>query len=250
MNILVKTVLSTTASFALLSIGNAQYVNGDLIFGFTKGSTDVMFDIGTPASIGVGGSGSVDLSGKVSASLLNGSYASGLSSLSFGIVGENSTGPAGSQKSIYLTVPQGSPAPFTVPNVSSWNVISLNVDSAGAAIDGSGTPANSAVVDNTAGIGVSFLENITSPTGNTFAKNYQDPTVSTPATFNSGSVLEDLYSATADNATPHLLGTLTFNSDGSSSFTPAAVPEPAAYGLLLMGGLVVLGWRRVWSSRR
>jgi len=47
-----------------------------------------------------------------------------------------------------------------------------------------------------------------------------------------------------------LLGTLTFNSDGSSSFTPAAVPEPAAYGLLLMGGLVVLGWRRVWSSRR
>jgi hypothetical protein len=241
MNRLVKTLILAIAA-ASASTVKAQYAPGDLVIGFTKSTTDVMFDLGTPASIGVGGSGPVDLSSKISASLLNGSYADGLGSLSFGVVGESSSGPSGSQKFIYLTVAQGAPPPLTVPNVSSWNVISLNVDSAGAAIDGTATPANSAVVDNSTGTGLSFKENITSPTGNTFAKNYVDPTVSTPATFTSGSVFEDLYSASANNGTPKLLGTLSFGGDGSASFTP--VPEPTTYTLVISGALAGLALKR------
>jgi hypothetical protein len=247
MNKLLSTVLLTAVGATMALPAKAQYASGDLIIGFTKGATDVMFDLGTPASIGVGTPGTVDLGAKISASLLMSSYANDLSGVAVGVVGEASGGPLGSQKIIYSTVAFHAPPPNTVPNPSAWNVISLNVDSAGAAIDGHGNPANSAVVDNTAGTGTSFAENITGASGNTFARNYGDPTSLTPTPFTSSFIFEDLYGAAANGGAPQFLGTFIFGSSGSLSFS--AVPEPPGYALMVTGGLLALGLRRRISAK-
>jgi hypothetical protein len=247
MNKISRIVLLTAVGASMALPASAQYAPGHLIIGFTKGTTDVMFDLGTPSSIGVGTPGTVDLGAKISASLLMSSYNNDLSGVTIGVVGESSIGPSGSQKVILSTVPFQAVPPNTVPNVSAWNVISLNVDSAGVAIDGHGTPPNSAVVDNSAGTGTSFAENITGTIGNTFSRNYGDPTSTTPSPFTSSFLLEDLYSASANGGAPLFLGTFILGSSGTASFS--AVPEPTAFALMVTGGLLALGLRWRISSK-
>src|SRR5579883_3496775 len=142
MKTLLTGVMLASLGLAALSV-QAQYSTTDLVLGFTGGTSgsDVLFDIGTPSSIGVGGSSTVDLSLTLSPSLLSANGYGSLSGASLGVVGFK----GGSSAGIYSTVAVGS-TPNTVPNKTAYNGINLNIQSTGGLIDGTGSPANSAVV--------------------------------------------------------------------------------------------------------
>jgi hypothetical protein len=242
MNRLAKTALVVAAGAAIMTSAQAQYNSGDLVIGFHNGSaaSDVVFDLGTASSIGVGGSTTVNLNSFISSSLLTTTLGS-LSQMELGVIGGNSdiTGTF-----VYSTVPNHP----VIANPSAANPILTTIDTAGNTIDGSGSPANSAVVlkSNPA----SWSSAVLPATGNTFNKTYGNPdAVTTPAGF-SGTVTEHLFFANADNATVSDVGFFTFGSDGSLSFTPTAVPEPATYGLIAGAGLLVVCLRRQLTTRK
>lgn len=230
MKMLLKGVLLTSLGLAALTSAQAQFANTDLILGFTGGTTgnDVLFDIGTPSQIGVGGSITVNLSSSIDFSLWNaGGYTS------FGVIGFSSTL---GNRGIYSTVPQGT-TPNSIPNHSAYNGINLNIQTTGQLIDGTGTPANSAVVSTSSSI--SWTVNIDSPGANTFYKNYGNPDA--PLSGNSG--VADLYFAKEDNSAPELLGQFTINGN-ELTFTPAVVPEPSTMALFGAAGVLGLAFRR------
>lgn len=233
MKMLLKGALLTSLGLAALTSAQAQYASTDLVLGFTGGTSgnDVLFDIGTPSQIGVGGSTTVDLSSSINFSLWNaGGYTS------FGVVGFSSTL---GNRGIYSTAPQGS-TPNSVPNHSAYNGISLDIQSTGQMIDGTGTPANSAIVSTTNPD--SWSQNMANPGANTFYNNYGNP----DALLSGNSGVADLYFAKEDNSAPQLLGTFTM-SGNDLNFTPAVVPEPSTLALFGAAGVLGLAFRRYFG---
>jgi hypothetical protein len=223
-------IIFAMAAAASAVTAQAQYANGDLLIGFTSSSStqDTVFDLGAASSI-LASSTSLDLSSSISLPELTSSFGN-LNNLSFGIIG------AGSGK-VYSTVT----SPGTLSGVSAYNTVFVTVLNAGSAVDGSGSPANSAVVDRTVGYGNSWTEAVTG-SGNTFVKAYGDPMSTTPSSFTSGTVLENLYLTKNDGSAPVLEGTFALGSSGSLSFTP--VPEPGMLSFLAGLGILSVGFRR------
>ena len=215
----------------------AQYVpDADhQLLGFTTSTStgDLVVDLGTPTSIGVGGSTTVDLIAKGNVGITAAAFKAKLVSLyasvnalSWGVVGGHQTDPT--DAAIYSTVTNGAapPARFTDFGVDSY------INTVGFTINGSFTPTNTAVVDPTLQDGNSWSESI-SPGVNLycFAQSYHDPDTRTPNNFGTGVnyAREDLYLATKQVPSAVRQGYFTLGSDGSLTFTPASgVAAPSA----------------------
>ena len=218
----------------------AQYSSGDLIVGFTSGSgNDLVYDIGRYSNLTDGQTWNLNSALTISP----GSYTT-LGNLNFGVLGALSLGLSASSKTVYSTVPDGQGiVPVNIPNSTLFNGIRTSVDTIGqfitsgpAGIDGASDPASWNGETIVGGSGT-YFNNYGSATSS-------DPNSTTPATFNTGSVVEDLYAVKADNTPGTLLGTFTFDSSGSLTFNASPVPEPTALSLLGVFGALALAVRR------
>ena len=116
MNKTIKSFVLAAAVALSSPLARAAYNNNDLILGFEQatfdnatqtytGPNDYIIDLGSAASVGVGGSSMVNLSSSFDLftfSMLYGSFANGLN---MGVVGGT---PSGSQQTLFLTVSRGS----------------------------------------------------------------------------------------------------------------------------------------------
>jgi hypothetical protein len=217
----------------MANAAQAQYSSGDLVIGFTSGSgTDLVYDLGRATSFTDGQRW--DLSSALTNS--PGSYTS-LGNLNWGALGTLSLGASSSQKFVYSTVPDGQGiTPVNVPNTTTFNGIRTSVDTIGQFIT-----SGNAGIDSANDAASWNGETIVGGTG-TFYNNYgsatpNDPNSTTPASFTSGAVVEDLWSTPANNTAGTLLGTLGFDASGTVTFTATTVPEPTT--LTLFGGLLL-----------
>jgi hypothetical protein len=237
----IKTTILAMAGMALMiDAAHAQYSAGDLIVGFTSGSgNDVVYDLGKFSTFTDGESWNLLASLKSTP----GSYAN-LNGLNWGVVGAQSTGLSSTLKTVYSTVPHGqSTVPVSIPNTTTYNGIATSVNTIGQFIT-----AGPAGIDVSSDAASWNGETIVGGSG-TYFNNYgsatlNNPNSTTPANFTSGSVIEDLYGTKANNSTSALLGTLTFDSTGTLTFSAVAVPEPSTYGVLAGLGLLALCVRR------
>jgi hypothetical protein len=234
MKMLIRSAL-LALSMAGITAAQAQYSSPDLVLGFTGGTagSDVLFDLGSASTIGSGGTQTVDLSGSFSASLLGNNGYSSLSGKSFGVIGYTS----GVNSGIYSTTAGSTPS--VVPNHSAWNGISLSIDNTGSLIDGSGSPANSAVV--AASNPNSWSANVANPGFNTYYNNYGNPDV----TIGSGVTDAELYFAKANGSAPQLLGTIAIDPNADTlTFTPTETPEPGTMALMGVASVMGFAFRR------
>jgi hypothetical protein len=238
---LIRISMQIPAALALMTTAvNAQYASGDLVAGFTSGSgNDLVYDLGRYSNITDGQTWSIG------SALTNspGSYTS-LGNLNWGVVGTISLGLSGSLKTVYSTVPGAQATiPVNVPNTTTFNGIRTSVDTIGqfitsgsAGIDAASDPASWNGETIVGGSGT-FFNNYGSATPN-------DPNSATPATFTSGTVVEDLYGVKADNTSGTLLGTFTLDPTGKLTFNATVVPEPTTLSLLSGLGLLMIAVRR------
>ena len=247
MNRTTKMALAAVATTALVASARAQYNNGDLLLGFTTPSStgDLVFDLGSAASIGVGSgltlnlndNGNLGLSASALSSQLTTLYG-GLSGLSFGVVGGSYVNPT--TGFTFGTVAHGDPAP-TISNVGA---LRSSVNTVGQTIgDGSGPTANSAIANPNDGYGWSWTETINRDATGTWSRNGTNPNSQTPAGF-TGSFMEDLYMYDLHTGTESFVGTISLASDGNVVFAAASVPEPSTISLLAGFGLLLFAFRR------
>ncbi|HLH56756.1 MAG TPA: PEP-CTERM sorting domain-containing protein [Verrucomicrobiae bacterium] len=237
-----KTTMLAVAGMALMiDAAHAQYAAGDLVAGFTSGSgNDVIYDLGQFSNFSNGETWNL-LSALTSSP---GGYAN-LNGLNWGVVGAQSTGLNSALKTVYSTVAHGqSTAPVNIPNTSTFNGIATSVNTIGQWVT-AGSPAGIIASSDPASWNG---ETIVGGSG-TFFNNYgsatpSDPNSATPASFTSGSVVEDLYGVKANNTAATLLGTFTLSSTGVLTFNAVAVPEPSTYGVLAGLGLLAVCLRR------
>jgi len=207
-----KMALLSGACLAMAASAQAQnYVNGDLLVGFTGGGTDFIYDLGQFSSLSVGQTWNIG---------------SGLGA-KFGVVGAQSTG-----KHIYATSfdsTENSFDPTALYNTASANIRTISGQPTALTIGTSRTPGP--------GDTTSWTYQTAQPPGtpgNTFENNFFDPNVNvgSPAYFfdnpNTGGVTSQNAWFTYDSAN----GVLSY------------VPEPTAGCLLGGGSLLILGLRR------
>ena len=210
----------------------AQYSSGDLVVGFTSGAgNDLVYDLGKVSNFTDGETW--NLNSALTSS--PGSFST-LGNLNWGGVGAISLGLSSSLKTVYSTVPTGQGTPVSISNTTTFNGIRTSIDTIGqfitsgpAGIDPASDPASWNGETIVGGSGT-FFNNYGSATPN-------DPNSTTPASFTSGAVVEDLYAVKSDNTAGQLLGTFTFDSTGTLTFSASAVPEPSTLGLLGMAAL-------------
>jgi hypothetical protein len=253
-----KLALAVAAATALAGSAQAQnspFAPGDVILGFTTSTStgDLVIDLGSLSQVGIGvpGGATTDLitggqAGFTGTGLANALTLNGLSqNVTWGVVTGLKVNALNSH--YYATVPHGAAAP-PFSGVNPGGAIAA-IGTAGAAVDGTATPANSGVVDPTAALGGSFTEAITSGSVNSFKTSAKfNPTTSTGTTGAYSSV-EDLWLINQINGvfSEAFAGTFTLGFNGTTANTltfTAAVPEPGTYGLFAGAGLLALSLRR------
>jgi hypothetical protein len=222
--------MNTTTKIALLAAAIAAVAwptqaayNGDLILGFTGGSssTDFELDLGSAASLTSGQTW--NLGSSLSGFTLNGT--------SWGVVGAANPGT----RTSWVTANTGL-TPNTIAGITGWTKINTAVSSIYSLFPTAG-PGNSATPGNADDN--SWNHQTLNPTLTTQYQNvYQDPNI-----FPAGTGSMDFYAVTANGATPVELGSFTLDGTGTLSFT--AVPEPTTYSLVAGLGLLALSLRRV-----
>jgi hypothetical protein len=220
----------------MVTSAQAQYAPGDLIVGFTSGSgNDLVYDIGTFSSLVNGETFSLNSAITTTAGHAN------LNNLNWGVVGaQNVLGV----RTAYSTVPHGqTTAPANINGSTAFNTVATAVNTIGQFIT-SGPAGTDAASDAASWNGETIVGG-----GGTYFNVYgsatpNNPNSTTPASFTSGSIVEDVYGVQANNSAGNLLGTFTFDSTGTLTFNTVAVPEPSTYGLLAGLGLLALTVRR------
>jgi len=254
MNHITKLAVAAAAASALAGSAQAQLVSqftgnqDQLLLGFTSTTSgnDLVIDLGTATQVGVGGSLQVNLNNNgnvgLSAADLSTELTSlfgGMGNLAFGVVGGHAVNQ--NNNAIFSTVASGSAAPV----LGGVGTLNSAANTVGYQIDGSGSPANQQVIANNLGYGVSWKEQIDGSTS-LWQKNGTSPDTTTPATFTSGSVSEDLYGKVNGNEV--LEGTVTLSADGTVTYAPAVVPEPGTFALAGLGVLSFTLRRRCFSK--
>lgn len=238
MNSIAQRLLLATIGTAIVASAHAQYANGDLIIGFTSGAgNDVVYDVGAFSSLFNGETWNLN----PTLTTTPGSYAN-LNNLNWGLVGAQSLGLSGSLKTVYSTVPHGQASiPANVPSSGTFATVATAVNTIGQFIT-TGPAGTDAASDAASWNG----ETIVGGSGTYFnvygSATLSDPNSTTPASFTSGAVAEDLYGVKANNTAGTLLGTFTFDSTGTLTFS--AVPEPSTCSLFAAMAFLILAVRR------
>ena len=253
MSKITKLAVAAVAASALAGSAQAQLVNqfsmnqDQLLLGFrsSSSSSDLVIDLGTASQVGIGSGSTVNLNNNgnvgLSASGLQAELTTlfgGMGNLSFGVVGGHSASQ--NNNAIYSTVPDGALPPV----LGAVGDLNSAANTVGFQIDGSGSPVNQQVVANNQNYGVSWTEQIGSATS-LWQRNGTSPEATTPATFTSGTVVEDLYGKV--NGVETMQGTITLGADGSVVYAPSVVPEPGTCALVGLG-LLAFTLRRRSSS--
>jgi len=191
--------------------------NSDLIIGFTSTTgSDTMFDLGSASSLVNGETWNLD-------SLISG-YT--LSSVDWGVIGTTTSG-----HNSYLTFNPSFGTPPAVDSQGNWTPIKTAV---------------ATLYDNFATAGAGESATVLASASDSWNAETLNPTLGTDyINENANPNVEGETSAyfyeQADNgSTPTALGTFSLASDGVVTFD---VPEPATYGLLAGGGLLLFSFR-------
>ena len=238
-----------TAALALVAQGARAGANNDLILGFsdTSATEDYVIDLGQESGF-AGQTSVLNLSGDVSTSTYNSAFGSSLNNVTAGVVG-GTTSTTGFN---FMTTVRSGAGVASSP---------MSLTPAQTATAGGGTLSSSTAKQigvNAEGVTVGTVPN----TDTTFSWtqkviDFSESQASfSPNTTLSGTVYEDLWSQkNSAVGTTSYLGYFTFNfSDPNSpivTWTSAAVavPEPATYGLLAGGGLLLVALRRQFGQK-
>jgi hypothetical protein len=230
----------------------ASFTANDLYLGFSSAnaSADYLVDLGQPAGLGIGGSTPVYLSGDLSASLFNSSFASGPLGVNMGVVGGQNQFP--SSYDLYATALRvGGPGDAAVAgsDLSGFSHSAVAIGSAEVTLTGNPFPtAGNGAVDPSK----SWTANV-APTF-TSSSFYGASGINPNSAIDSSNVLyEDLWNSTPNNPYTYL-GYFTLDVSGADpilSFTPSTTvaPEPASAALIVSAGLVILSFRRSTKSK-
>ncbi len=216
MNNITKMMLSAAAALGLAVPVQAQYVNGDLLAGFTSGTSDFIMDLGPYSSLSLGETWNVG------ANL--GSQFGGVTQ--FGVVGSLNLGQL-----IFATSPDRAENGFNPQGLftpARANVATL--------AQGSLTAGSFAILSPALSYSWTYQTAQTAGTpGNTFENNFFNPNVSVDST---AYLFENANSGTV---TPE--NTFTYNNT-SGELSYQVVPEPGTVSLLAVLGLLGLTVRR------
>lgn len=266
MNKIVKS-LALSAGVALVSqAAQAQFVNGDLVLGFTaaNAANDYIIELGNfQTVVGVGGSSVVDLSSHFSASSFNSDFSGGLNGVDMGVVGGNNAFNPSSIFETALRSSLGTPAlpgsaqPASLPHAAGKNGLS----EIPTMVNGLGMAAGQSLSTPRGGTGTgnyswfNYVPSATPPTQSYFTQTGYNP----DSTASGNVIREDLWGtpATTSSGAYNFTyeGFFTLDLSGASpslTFTPAslaAVPEPASYGLIAGAGLLVVSLRRQFQRK-
>jgi hypothetical protein len=205
-----KIVLSAVAALGVAASAHAQYVNGDLLVGFTGGTSDFIYDLGSYSSLALG------QSWNLGANL----------GTQFGVVGAQNLG-----KHIYATSSDSAEGSF-YPGAF-FNQARANVTT----IAGGLTAGNSRTPDPSDTTSWTYQTAQAAGTpGNTFQNNFFNPNTltGTAAYFFDNDTING-------TVTPENM--FTYNS-GSGMLTYQVVPEPSTFALLGVMGMAGVTVRR------
>ena len=222
-------VLAAIGLASLSASTEAATYNGDLIIGFsgTGSSSDLIYDLGSASSLFDGEQWTLG-------SLLSGID---LTTVMWGVIGDVNSG---SPRTAWTTT--GGVVPPAVPGAGTVNAINTSLKSIYQNVGPNAGAGNYAVVltsdDN------SWKSQTIAPSLVTQYKNvYGDPNVT-------GLTTASLFLTPGNNSVPTLLGTFSLAANGTVTYNVTPVPEPGTYGLLAVGGLVVLALRSQFRRKQ
>jgi hypothetical protein len=227
MKSLYKAALLAVLGLASVASVQAATYNQDLIVGFTTQSgSDLIYDLGSAASV-LGGTAGVNDTWNLS-SLLTGNLST-VSADYWGVIGDNKTAQTPAH-AVYTTIQ----TPGSLSGTGQWSPI----DTADKTIYGSFATAGAGQYASVAtGNSASWnTETISGALTTDYVNAYGNPN-----TLGVGSI--DLMQVLNDGSAKTDVGTFSLSSGGVLSFTPTAVPEPATYGVLAGAGLLVVSLR-------
>jgi hypothetical protein len=241
-----KAALLAALGVASVNAVQAQTYNGDLLVGFTIGAsgTDLIYDLGSAGSVTDGETW--NLSTALTAANLQNS----LATVQWGIVG--STGPsAGANNSTFnatrFTYSTGDAGLNPVSGKNAWSAISTSTSTISVNTIGNNGVGNYGTVAATDPGNYSWYYETTGQPGNTLWSYHGGNTPNEV-----GLVSTPLYQTDANNTTPTAFdnGLFTLNSNGTLTFAVQAVPEPATIGLVTIAGLLLVAFRRKFTSKQ
>jgi hypothetical protein len=214
-----KYALLLASALAVAASAQAQYVNGDLLVGFTGGSQDFIYDLGQASSLSLG------QTWNIGANL----------GTQFGVLGAQNTG-----KHVYATS-------FDSANENNFSPAGLFPNAradittiAGGLTLGNSRTTTPAAADWTTGWTYQTAQAAGTP-GNTFQNDYFNPNVSVASkaylydNLNDGTVISDNF--------------FSYNSSsGQLAFGVIAIPEPTTVSLLGGLGLLALAVHRKFAK--
>jgi len=239
-----KLTLLAALGLASVTAAKAQYVNGDLLVGvYQPGvANTTVLDLGSFSSIYTSSQ-----TWNLSSALAAAGFGSTLSSsATFGVVGESSTGTTAFH-AIYETVVSPSTPP-TFSGAGAFNGIKTDVVNIGNLTAGPGTSATLVIpnpnVNANSGDWYSQTVNYVANQGGITLSSGVNPA----ATVGTSDIL---YKTTANNTAPTSFGKFDLNPTTEQlSYTAAAVPEPATYGMIAGLGLLAFSLRNQFRGKQ
>jgi len=231
-----KAALLAALGLAGVVNSNAATYNQDLLVGFTTTSgNDLVFDLGSSASVLAGTAGTADTWDL--SSLLVGNLST-VSADQWGVIGDNKTAQSPAH-AVFSTANITAP----ISGTSAW----APYDTATKGIYSSLTTAGAgqyAYVDAT----TANSWNVQTISPSLTTQYYNVDGANNPNTLGAASL--NLNEILNDGSAASVVGAFSLSSAGLLSFTPTAVPEPGTYGMLAGAGLLVVSLRKQFRRKQ